>query len=654
MPLSTVPIYQWAEFMSPQTAANTIDLPAGADDRHGVGHDRLPGFEHGPAPVDAAEPVRETTLDPEVRDEIARWLEWQCQMLAGVQRGVVFLCSRSRSGVLESAGVWPTNQQPSRALKHTAERAAAENRSIIKKALDEVGNGTEVLDYIGQPLVQKGVTIGVVSLALEVRSDAQRRAVLQLLEWGVNWLDVTLSKTNSGSAAGASLAFDCTARLAEDYPLPVVCHELCNLLATRLDCARVAVGLTEGLQVRVVALSHQVRFDRRVNRVAAIEAAMEECADQGVTITVPVPAGDESGVIRAHAQLLRDSGDDALCSVPLEHDERVIGVLTLVRDAGQPFDATTIATLTAMAPHLTPVLALKHREARSAWSKALHGMGDRTKVLLGGGYVRFKLTVAFILSIVAGLLFIQTDRQVSAPSSIEGRIQQVVAAPFAGYIQEAPVRAGDEVKEGQALLRIDDRELLLEQEKLTSERDKQAREYQEALAGRERSKVSVIRAQIDQTEARLRLIDDRLGHAVLRAPFAGTVVSGDLSRSLGAPIERGQSLFELVPDAGYRVAMQVDEYDVADLEPGQTGELRLAGMPTAPVPITVSRIVPIADAAQGTNLFRVEGEIPQPPDDLRPGMQGVAKVVVGKGSVLQVWTHSLVRRLQLWFWSIGF
>jgi RND family efflux transporter MFP subunit len=307
-----------------------------------------------------------------------------------------------------------------------------------------------------------------------------------------------------------------------------------------------------------------------------------------------------------------------------------------------------------MAPRLAPVLALKRREARSAWSKALHGMGDRTRVLLGGGYVRFKLSVAFILAIVAGLLFIQTDRQVSAPSSIEGQIQQVVAAPFAGYIKEAHVRAGDQVTEGQALLRIDDRELLLDQEKLTSERDKQAREYQEALAGRERAKVSVIRAQIEQTEARLRLIDDRLARAVLRAPFAGTVVSGDLSRSLGAPIERGQSLFELVPDAGFRVTMQVDEYDVADLEPGQTGHLRLAGLPTAPVPITVSRVVPIADAAQGTNQFRVEGEIPQPPGDLRPGMQGVAKVVVGEGSLLRVWTHSLVRRLQLWFWSIGF
>jgi hypothetical protein len=34
-------------------------------------------------------------------------------------------------------------------------------------------------------------------------------------------------------------------------------------------------------------------------------------------------------------------------------------------------------------------------------------------------------------------------------------------------------------------------------------------------------------------------------------------------------------------------------------------------------------------------------------------MQGVAKVVVGRASLLSVWTDSLIDRLRLWFWSFG-
>jgi hypothetical protein len=34
-------------------------------------------------------------------------------------------------------------------------------------------------------------------------------------------------------------------------------------------------------------------------------------------------------------------------------------------------------------------------------------------------------------------------------------------------------------------------------------------------------------------------------------------------------------------------------------------------------------------------------------------MQGVAKVVVGRASLLTVWTSSLLDRLRLWVWSLG-
>lgn len=639
--------------MSPQTAFSEARTDPLSDDTAGAAGRPLQDVDEVAVVADSSDETRVATLAPETAAEIARWLQWQCQMLAGVQRGVVFLISRSRTGALDRAGVWPDGQQDSRALRNTAARAVAERRSVIKKALDEIGNGTEVLDFVGHPLMQDGKVIGAVGLALDVLSEAQRRAVLQLLNWGTGWLDVTLEQATLHTWAGATLANEAIHRLAEDYPLPIVGHELCNLLADRLDCARVAIGLADGLQVHLLAISHQIRFDRRMNGISGIESAMEECADQAVPIALPLDNGRERRVAHAHAQLLRSHGNTAICSIPLAMGEHTVAVLTLIREGGKPFDDADIDALVTMASRLAPVVALKRRESRSGVSKTMLGVGKRLGQVVGGGHVRSKLIVAFALAVVAGLLFIDIDMKVTARSTIEGELQQVIAAPFGGYLLNANVRAGDQVVEGQVLAEIDDRELLLEQEKLVSERDKQRREYQEALAGRERAKVSVIRAQIEQTEARLGLIEDKLDRTSLNAPFSGTVVSGDLSRSLGAPLERGQPLFELVPDGGYRVNMQVDEFDVAMLETGHRASLRLAGLPNQPLDVEVSRIVPIADPADGGSQYRVEGEILDPPNDLRPGMQGVAKVVVGKGSVLWVWTRGLVQRLQLWAWSFG-
>ena len=46
-----------------------------------------------------------------------------------------------------------------------------------------------------------------------------------------------------------------------------------------------------------------------------------------------------------------------------------------------------------------------------------------------------------------------------------------MAAPFNGYIKEAPARPGDVVKEGALLCRLDDRDLKLERLKWATEKE---------------------------------------------------------------------------------------------------------------------------------------------------------------------------------------
>jgi multidrug efflux pump subunit AcrA (membrane-fusion protein) len=148
------------------------------------------------------------------------------------------------------------------------------------------------------------------------------------------------------------------------------------------------------------------------------------------------------------------------------------------------------------------------------------------------------------------------------------------------------------------------------------------------------------------------LLDEELARVTVTAPFAGIVVAGDLSQSLGAPVERGDVLFEVAPLDSYRVILKVDERDVGALTEQQTGSLALTGTPEDRIGIRVDRITPISTPEGGHNYFRVEASlVGQPPAILRPGMEGVGKVDAGRRKLIWIWTHKIVYWARMFFWS---
>ena len=271
---------------------------------------------------------------------------------------------------------------------------------------------------------------------------------------------------------------------------------------------------------------------------------------------------------------------------------------------------------------------------------------------------------------------------------LEGTVQRVVVAPIDGYIKEANVRAGDVVEEGQVLARLDDKDLQLERRERMSEQAQLQREYRQAMSELDSTRVNILKAQLNQAAARLALTNQNLERTRATSPMDGIVIAGDLSQSLGTPIERGDTLFEIAPLDSYRVMLKVDERDVRRLSPGQTGQLALVGFPDEYLPFAIERVTPIATATDGRNFFAVEAQLehhpqrprpdverlrpgmerPRPdverprPDveslrpgmkRLRPGMRGIGKVDIGQRRLIWIWSHNLVDwfRLQAWTWT---
>ena len=131
------------------------------------------------------------------------------------------------------------------------------------------------------------------------------------------------------------------------------------------------------------------------------------------------------------------------------------------------------------------------------------------------------------------------------------------------------------------------------------------------------------------------------------------IVTGDLSQKLGAPVQLGEVLFEVAPLDRYRVDIFVDERDLRYVAEGMAGRIALAGQPTEGLALTVTRLTPLAEAREGANTFRVEAALDAPPQGLRPGMEGAAKLEVGEAPLVWIWSRGMLDwvRRTLWTWQ---
>jgi RND family efflux transporter MFP subunit len=422
-------------------------------------------------------------------------------------------------------------------------------------------------------------------------------------------------------------------------------------LATRLGCDRVAIGALRNGRIKVRALSHSGQFSGRANLVRAVELAMEEAIDQREVVVHPPLEGAAPQVAMAHQQLLRESEAGAAVTLPLCAGERQVGALTLERPAGFTFDKPSLELCEAVAAVAGPIIGLKVAAERGLLAHGTDAARAAWLRLAGPRHAGFKLAAGATALVALFFAFATGDFRVSAESTVEGEVQRVISAPIAGFVKEAPRRAGDTVKKGEVIGRFDDRDLKLERVKLAGQMTQHGQQYREAMAARNRAQAGIVQAQLDQAQAQLALVDEQLARTEMVAPFDGVIVSGDLSQKLGAPVERGQALFEVAPLERFRIALRVDERDFGHVVVGQKGELAVTAIPSERFPFVVTRITAVNTAKEGKNTFRVEAQLDGEPGRLRPGMEGVAKVHIDERRLVWIWTHGLTEWLQLTLWS---
>jgi hypothetical protein len=424
---------------------------------------------------------------------------------------------------------------------------------------------------------------------------------------------------------------------------------LCNNIATRFKCDRVTLGWVQKGYVRLQAMSRTERFNPKMAAVAALETAMEESADQDEEVIYPPPEG-ATFISRDHERFAKEHKVDHMASIPLRLDDQSLGIITCERQAAA-FTQVELQQLRLLADQVTRRLADLKKSDRWFGARLAASFKEQAGKLIGPEHTWAKLIGLLVATLLVLAVTIKVPYRVEAKFILRTEVIAFVSAPFKGFIQEAPVRPGDAVSNGQLVLRLNTDEMLLEESAALAEITRYARESERARASNSLAEMRVALSMVDQAKARLDLVRYRLGQAQIKSPFDGAIIEGDLRERIGSPVDQGETLMKVAETSKLYVEAEVPERDIHVIKEGMTGEIAFISQPDLKSPVRLVKLEPAAVPKEGNNVFLVRcatmnGATPW----WRPGMSGICKLDAGKRTLLWIATHRTIDFLRLWLW----
>ncbi|MEZ5739630.1 MAG: HlyD family efflux transporter periplasmic adaptor subunit [Burkholderiaceae bacterium] len=426
----------------------------------------------------------------------------------------------------------------------------------------------------------------------------------------------------------------------------------CEAVLRVLGATQVTLGWLDRFDVRLVAGAPTAASGLGAQRSQLVQAAMIEAVDQQTLLASTTTDPLRHIVVAQQALALAGAPRDALVvSVPLAHGQQAVGALCvqLHDEAARRAQAdlpATLALLARLAPPAGHLLALEERAGRSLARR----LADDLRAL-GTRWARSsrRLRYGAALLVAAGLLT-PFEQTINSEARIEGATQNTVAAPSGGLLTAVNVRPGDLVQAGDLLASLTDRELELERSRLNSEIAQFQGEADAAMSRGQRTEMSIAQSRVEQATARRDLVDAQLAQAQVRAPMGGIVLEGDLWQAIGSPVSRGDKMFTIAPAQAYRVIIELDQQDIRHAVVGQQGTLALSALPWDHIPLTVTRIAPMARALEQRVVVEIEAQPLEAGVDLRPGLRGIVHLEGRQSSLLGRWSDRAMRAaVRLWW-----
>lgn len=553
---------------------------------------------------------------------------------------LVLVLGPANSGPFGPVATWPHRTPCSAELQEACERALDMRRSVVEA---HAGGGC-----LAVPVQRGSDLLGVVGVGLDRPVDAELRSRVALaMGWLLAHPSLQPERSDGELSERLLLLLELLLSTHGESPATETFQTVLSEAAVRLGCDRVSMGSARGRRIRLLALSQAANFSRRIDLTRALEAAMDEAADQGATLQIPVEP-DSLATTRAHQALADDQGNAWITTVPFVLDSGHYGALTFEWSDPPGPDVRGVAE--GIAAVVGRVLLEREVADLSLFGALRRSTRRQVTRLFGPRYLGRKLVMTALVGSILFFSFATGEFRVKADAVLEGTVNRTLSAPFDGFVDGAYHRAGQTISAGTVIASLDERDLRLELLGHATERAQFEREMRAAEANRDAAGARIAEAQMQQAAARMDMTRMMLERTEIIAPFDAIITTGDLSQQLGRPVQRGDALFELAPVADYRAVIQVDERDIGEVEPGQQGTLVLQAFPDRPVDFRVNLITPVSEAAEGSNRFRVEAVLEQALPAMRPGMAGVARIRIDQRHLIAIWTREARQWLSLALW----
>ena len=258
-------------------------------------------------------------------------------------------------------------------------------------------------------------------------------------------------------------------------------------------------------------------------------------------------------------------------------------------------------------------------------------------------------------ALAGGLLIIASlwpvNYRIACNARVETTGQRLIATPFEATLERTRFKPGDIVQSGEVLLQLDGRPLRLERESIEAEYQQIAKERDAARANGRIAESQQAALKIRQLERQLELLNDRLQNLEVICPIDGVVVSGDLERFIGSPLEQGQTLMEIAPMNQMVIEIEIPEYEIGYVKRGAESRIKIDAVGGKSIRLPIDDIYPRAEMRDQRNVFVAKIIVDNANHSLKPGMMGDATLY----GPLRPWLWSWVRGgYEKLLWWVGY
>jgi len=150
-------------------------------------------------------------------------------------------------------------------------------------------------------------------------------------------------------------------------------------------------------------------------------------------------------------------------------------------------------------------------------------------------------------------------------------------------------------------------------------------------------------AQIDQAQAKVRLLEDKITEAVLRAPSNGKITN--INKRKGEVVQPANSVISFLSEAPFQIEVDIYEEDIVKVKIGDPVDIDLVSFPDQALEGKVTLIDPAEKIVEGVVYYKVTIDFLEAVKGIKPGMTADITIITNKKENVLVIPKGTVKKI---------